>query len=207
MNTMLTSFIDCFLGAFQKEFPNVMLDIRRYERDQILQAVRNQEIDAGFIVMPNNLLELGEGVQFEQVCQSNIMLICSAENELLQKEIITLDDLKSQQYCMYNDESQDYLFNQLQFLCGPLPLIMRSDDSWAMHEVICKKNAVSFGRAILASLSREEASDDLKMVSIGHLVDDHSNMGWITNSYHGPSAPAMKLMKMITEEIKKSVAE
>ncbi|MBR1686406.1 MAG: LysR family transcriptional regulator, partial [Clostridia bacterium] len=118
MNTMFTSFITCFLGAFQEKYPNVFLDIRRYERDQILQAVRNQEIDAGFIVMPNNLLELGEGIRFTQVRQSRIALVCAPENEILKKEKITLEDLKAQKYCLFNDESHDYLFNQLQYLCG-----------------------------------------------------------------------------------------
>ncbi len=207
MNTMFTSFITCFLGIFQKEYPNVMLDIRRYERDQILQAVRNQEIDAGFIVMPNNLLELGEGVKFEQVSQSHIVLVCAPENELLQKEHITLDDLKKQQYCMFNDESHDYIFNQLQFMCGPLQLVMRSDDSWAMHEIIRKKNAVCFSRTMLGPLSREHTFDDLKEIPISHLIDDHSNMGWVTNAHNELSAPAQRLIELITEEIKKSAAD
>lgn len=206
MNTMFTSFIYCFLGSFQEEYPEVLLDIRRYERDQILQAVRNQEIDAGFIVMPNNLLELGEGIKFEQVCQSHIELVCTPENDLLKKERITLDDLKAQQYCMFNDESHDYIFSQLQFMCGPLPLVMRSDDSWAMHEVIRQKNAVCFSRTMLGPLSREHTFDDLKMIPIDHLVDDHSNMGWVTNEYNELSAPAKRLIGLITEEIRKSAA-
>lgn len=207
MNTMFTSFINCFLGAFQEEYPCVMLDIRRYERDQILQAIRNQEIDAGFIVMPNNLTELGEGIRFEQVCQSHIELVCAPENELLQKDQITLEDLKAQQYCLFNDESHDSLFSQLQFLCGPLPLVMRSDDSWAMHEIIRRKNAVCFSRIMLGPLSREHTFDDLKTVSISHLVDDHSNMGWVTSAHKALSAPAKRLLELVTAQIKKSVAE
>ncbi|MBQ9306789.1 MAG: LysR family transcriptional regulator [Clostridia bacterium] len=207
MNTMFTSFITCFLGAFQEKYPNVFLDIRRYERDQILQAVRNQEIDAGFIVMPNNLLELGEGIRFTQVRQSRIALVCAPENEILKKEKITLEDLKAQKYCLFNDESHDYLFNQLQYLCGPLPLVMRSDDSWAMHEVIRKKNAVCFSRMMLGPLSREHTFDDLKIVSMGHLVDDHSNMGWVTNINGTLSPAASLLISLVTEEITKSAAE
>lgn len=207
MNTMFTSFITCFLGAFQEEYPNVLLDIRRYERDQILQAVRNQEIDAGFIVMPSNLAELGEGIRFEQVSQSHIELVCAPENELLRKERITLDDLKAQQYCLFNDESHDRIFSQLQFLCGPLPLVFRSDDSWAMHEIVRKKNAVCFSRVMLTPLSREHTFDDLKTIPIGHLVDDHSNMGWVTSAMNELSPPAKRLLDLVTEEIKKSAAK
>lgn len=139
MNTMFTSFITCFLGEFQRDYPHVLLDIRRYERDQILQAIRNREIDAGFIVMPSNLLELGEGIRFEQVCQSNLMLVCAPENELLKKERVTLDDLKA--------------------------------------------------------------------IPISNLVDDHSNMGWVTSAHSALSAPAKRLIDLVTAEIRKSAAE
>lgn len=171
------------------------------------QAIRNREIDAGFIVMPSNLLELGEGIRFEQVCQSNLMLVCAPENELLKKERVTLDDLKTQQYCLFNDESHDSLFSQLQFLCGPLPLVMRCDDSWAMHEIIRRKNAVCFSRTMLGPLSREHTFDDLKAIPISHLVDDHSNMGWVTSAHSALSAPAKRLIDLVTAEIKKSAAE
>jgi hypothetical protein len=45
-----------------------------------------------------------------------------------EKQIITLDDLKRQQYGLFNDESHDYVFDQLQYMCGPLPLALRTDD-------------------------------------------------------------------------------
>ena len=76
-----------------------------------------------------------------------------------------------------------------------------------MHEVIRKKNAVCFSRTMLGPLSREHTFDDLKSLSLSHLVDDHSNMGWATNAHRELPEPARKLIDMITEEIKKSVAE
>lgn len=203
MNTMLTPFITTFLDSFREEFPDAHLDIRRNERVPILQAIRNHEIDAGFIVIPANPLELGEGLRFEQVCHSHIVMVCSAENELLKKTKVTFDDLKTQRYCMFNDESHDYIFNQLQYMCGPLPLVLCSDDSWAIHEAVCKLNAVCFSRTILHPLSREHTFDDLKTIPISHLVDDSSHMGWVTNAYSELSPPAKKLIGMITEEIKK----
>ena len=204
---MFRSFIVPFLGEYQNTFPNAILDIRRNERDPILQAIRKQEIDAGFIVMPIQLSELGEAIRFEQVCSSYLELICSPENELAQKETIALDDLNGQKYCLFNDESHDYVFDQLQYMCGPLPLILRSDDSWAIHEAIIRKNAVCFSRVMLSQVSRENTFDDLRSVSIKHLVDANSHMGWVTNTQKPLSNAALTLISLITEQIKKDTAE
>ena len=58
------------------------------------------------------------------------------------------------------------------------------------HEIIRRKNAVCFSRTMLGPLSREHTFDDLKAIPISHLVDDHSNMGWVTSAHSALSAPA-----------------
>lgn len=206
MNTMLKPFISAYLGPFHEAYAHTMLDIRCCEQSAILKMVRDKEIDAGFIVRPLMLSELGEELAFEQVFHSNLVLVCSSENSLLQKEEITHDDLKEQKFCLFNDESHDYVFNQLQYMCGPLHLAFRTDDSWAMHEIVQKLNAVCFGRIEQGNLSREITFDDLKTVSIAHLVDSSISLGWVTNTHHTMSAPAKYLIKAITEQIKVDAA-
>ena len=202
MNTMLKPFINTFLGEYQKEYPQTILDIRCSERNIILEMVRHKEIDAGFIVMPRSLSELGEELAFEQICHTKTVLVCSPENPILNKEEITIEDLKKQKFCLFNDEANEYIFEQLQYMCGPLSLVFRTDDSWAMSEAIYKFNAVCLGRVVQGQLSREKTFKKLKFRTIGHLVDDNSVLGWVTNTQRALSDPAKHLISMITEQMK-----
>ncbi len=207
MNTPLKPFINAYLGPFQKAYAHTQLDIRCSEQSAILELVRNKKIDAGFIVRPLMLSELGEQLAFEQVFHANLVLVCSSESPLLLKKEITLDDLKEQKFCLFHDESHDYVFNQLQYMCGPLRLIFQTDDGWTMHEAVRKLNAVCFGRTVQGKLLGETAFDDLKTIPISHLVDSNVSVGWVTNTQRTLPEPAKYLIKAITEQIKMDAAE
>lgn len=207
MNTMLRPFINSYLGDYQKEYPHVMLDMCCSNRNTIIEKLRNNEIDAGFIAMPILLSDLGEEITFEPVCYTKIVLACSSDNPMLKKEVITLDDLKEQKFCLFNDESYDYVFDQLQYMCGSLSLVFRTDDILAMSEAIHRLNAVCFVRVAQKQLFKENIFKDMNYISIGHLIDDHSTLAWVTNTHYPLSKPAKRLMSMITEQIKTDTTE
>lgn len=207
VNTMLKPFINTFFDSYKKEYPHTILDIRCNEQDEILKKVRKKEIDAGLIVLPRELADLGEELNFEPVLSTKVVLICSPENPILQKEPMKLEDLKEQKFCLFNDGSYDYIFDQMQYMCGPLSLAFRTDDVWAMKEAIIKLNAVGFIRDMQGLLSREDVFNGLKIRSIGHLVDDNSTLAWVYNTHCIMSEPAKALMLMISEQIKTDAAE
>lgn len=204
MNTMLRPFINTFIDNCLSNFENVQFDISCHEFESIVRRVRNEEIDAGFIAINNAHDEAIRSLEFIPVCDSKLVLLCSPANELNKlNRPITLEDLKNQKFSIFNDKFHDEIFEKLQFQCGPLSLVLRTDDAWAMEESIIKLNTVCFGRTLQSNLSGNGDFSSMAKIDIGHIIDDNFKLGWLTNPNYMLSREAQKLIEEITLEIKK----
>lgn len=204
MNTMLKPFINTFIENYSNKFKNVQFDISCHEFESIVRRVHNQEIDAGFIAINNSHDEAIKSLEFTPVCDSKLVLLCSPDNTLNTIDRpITLEDLKEQKFSIFNDKFHDEIFERLQFQCGPLSLVLRVDDAWAMNEAITKLNTVCFGRTLQGNLSSNTDFSNLKTISIGHIIDDNFKLGWLTNPNYMMSKKTQELLKDINLEIKK----
>ncbi|MDF7639303.1 LysR family transcriptional regulator [Lactobacillus sp. ESL0791] len=204
MNTMLKPFIDVFLANYKQDYQDTELDISCHEFESIVQRVRNQEIDAGFVATNDINDKEFANLTFKTVCTSKLMLLCSPENPLAQlKRKVTLADLKQQKFSLFNDHFHDMFFERLQFLTGPLNLVLRVDDPWAMKEAIMNLHTVSFGRLVQDKFASHDAFKKLVRIDIGHLLDDHFVLGWLTNPNHMRSDKTTELLRAIDDTIKR----
>lgn len=205
MNTMLKPFINVFIAKHSTDYQNLEYDISCHEFDSIVRRVSNQEIDAGFVAISSGQDDAIADLDFEPVCTSKLVLMCSSGNSLSQLDRpVTLDDLKTQKFSIFNDHFHDKIFERLQYQCGPLPLVLRVDDSWAMEQAVTKLNTVCFGRILQGNLSSSEAISNLKQIDIGNIIDDNFVLGWLTNPNQMLSEEARKLFADINAEIKKN---
>jgi len=207
MSTMIPSFITPFLDHYEDLFSHCRLDIRMSELESIVEDLNSHRIDAGFIGLNTSMSPAVSGLKFEPVLRSRMVLGCSKTNPLAQKDTVTADDLKDQLFCIYNETFQEFLFDRLQFMCGPLKLVMRVDDPWAMHEAMESLNAVNIGREALGSLSRDPVMEDVHIITISNLIDDSASLGWLTNPNYELSAGTKKLIDLINEDMKKCCSE
>ncbi|MDN2453594.1 LysR family transcriptional regulator [Lactobacillus sp. UCMA15818] len=204
MNTMLKPFMNTFIDNYASKFKNVQFDISCHEFESIVRRVHNQEIDAGFIAINNIQDAAVKGLVFTPVCDSKLVLLCAPDNFLnTLGRPITLEDLKKQQFSIFNDKFHDEIFEKLQFQCGPLSLILRVDDAWAMNKAIIKLNTVCFGRILQGDLSSNPNFSNLKTIDVGHIIDDNFKLGWLTNPNHMISKKTRELLQDITAEIKR----
>lgn len=204
INTMLKSFINQFINNYDEKYKNVFYDISCDDTKSIIQLVRNGEIDAGFIASSNIESEWIKDLIFKPVCHGKSVLAVSKSSNLLNKTI-TFEDLKRQKFCIYDDVYHELLFDRLQYLCGPLNLILKTDDHWAISEAVTKLNAVCIGRSLQAVLSRENKIDEFITIDIGHLINDNTTLGWLINPRLEQSKLVHNLINDITEEIKETV--
>ena len=116
---------------------------------------------------------------------------------------MTFEDMKKQRYCLYDDIYHELLFDRLQFFCGPLDLILKTDDHWAINEAVTKLDAVCIGRDLQAVFSREEKNESLVSVDIGHLINDRFALGWLTNPRISQPAAARALIDEISRGLNK----
>lgn len=202
VNTMLKPFMQEFIRHYQKKYAGVMLDIVCNDMHSIIQRVRQGVVDAGFIAYRDEDRDLMKDLIIQPACYGKVILTVSADNDLVNQPI-TLEALKKQRFCLYKDSFHDDLIDRLQFMCGPLDIVLRTDDSWAMRQAITELNAVCFGRSTQWELSRESVLDDMIAIDVGHLFNDNVTMGWVLNPRTDRSSSVYELVGSITKEMQK----
>ncbi|RPA60969.1 LysR family transcriptional regulator [Aerococcus agrisoli] len=198
MNTMLRPFINSFVENYDKKYRPIQLNISCHEFETIVSQVRDQAIEAGFIAINNSKNDAIKHLNFTPICDSKLVLLCGPENDLAHLERpITLEDLKNQHFSIFNDQFHDDIFERLQFQCGPLDLVLRVDDAWAMEQAILRLNTVCFGRTLQSQLASHTDFSKLVAVDIGHLIDENFKLGWLTN----PNTMLSPTMTLILEDM------
>lgn len=205
INTMFTAFMNPFLKHFSEQYGNTFYDISRDNTQSIINLVRNGKIDAGFIASTDIESEWMKDLAFQPVCYGKIVLLVSKDTGL-SSHPVTLEELKQQKYCIYDDPYHELLFDRLQYLCGPLELILKTDDHWAISKAVTKLNAVTLARSLQGVFSREEVSGDMMSLEVGHIFNDNVSLGWVLNPRVQHSDAALNMIEQITEEIKKEAA-
>lgn len=207
MNTMLKPFMNAFIENYSSDYQDLEYNISCHEYDSIVRRISNQEIDAGFVAISSDQDDSIKDLDFEPVCNSKLVLMCSPDNPLINlNRPITLDDLKVQKFSIFNDHFHDKIFERLQYQCGPLSLVARVDDSWAMEQTVTKLNTVCFGRVLQGNLSSSDALSGLKELDIGNIIDDNFVLGWLTNPNRMLSDQKRALLANISDKIKENAS-
>lgn len=185
MNSLPKAVISSFIGGYPNQFANLQLDIRRRSFNTIVQQVIDQKIDAGFVALNTFSKNSIENLNFTPVSTGKLVLKCSPKNSLNDLgRPITLNDLKGQKFSLFSDEFDEELFGQLQVQCGPLSLVTRVDDTWAMAQVITQLNTIGFGLISEDTTSSHDEFSDLNWIDISSIIDDTFVLGWLTNPDH-----------------------
>lgn len=202
INTMIRAFLDPFISGYEEKYRRVYYDISQAPIPSIVELVKSGEIDAGFIASSEIESEWFRDLAFQPIVYGKVRLVARADSPLADHPI-TLEELKQQKFCLYEDAFHEALFDRLQYLCGPLEIILKTDDHWAISKAVTSLGAVCLGRDIQGHLSRDEISSDIVSISIGHLFNDSIALGWLTNPRIPPSQTAQMLMEQIAQQIKK----
>lgn len=202
INTMFEAFILPFIRNYSGRYENVYYEISRADMKTIIAQVRSGEIDAGFVSSSDIESEWIRDLKFQPVCYGRVELMVRADSPLVNRTV-TMEDLKQQKFCMYDDLYQQLLFDRLQYLCGPLELVLKTDDHWAITQAIEGLNLVCLGRSAQGHFSHEETDDSIRTVSIAHIINDKISLGWLSNPRVHISDAANALITDITNELTK----
>ncbi|QID93394.1 hypothetical protein ACHEXG_02000 [Limosilactobacillus fermentum] len=118
---------------------------------------------------------------------------------MLEKGTLTVHDLRHQRFALFNDVANEQIFRHLQFLCGPLKVIINLDNAWSMYATITKLNAVCLGRTFQTHHSPYSPLADLPEIELGDLIDSHFEFGWLTNPNDELSATTVELIDHIND--------
>ncbi|WP_395409181.1 MULTISPECIES: LysR family transcriptional regulator substrate-binding protein [Levilactobacillus] len=205
-NTMIKAIPEAFFKIAQTNVKsNLRLDIVQKATHQIIEEVKNEKLDAGFITINNPNLKQISQLKFDIVHTSKVKLTVNKNNPLCNQKSISLEQLAKQKFGLYTDEYNDQLFKQLQYLCGPLNVVLRTDSGWTMLKAISDMNIVCLGREWQGNNSPDmpDNSDVLiRQLDLGNIINDEFVVGWITRPDYRKSPLLGSLITQVNQNLR-----
>ncbi|MCB0696634.1 MAG: hydrogen peroxide-inducible genes activator [Chitinophagaceae bacterium] len=172
------------LESYNKAYPEVKLLVKEMETDQILMALRNNEIDAGLLSTPLN----ENGIKEYPLFTEPLVGYFAAGEPALKKRMITPDDVELDRIWLLNEGH--CLRNQVLDLCGDHIEKLQKERPYRYEssnvETLRKMVDTNKGLTILPEFATFEFSDDrmervryfedpepvreISMVTSGHFV-------------------------------------
>lgn len=169
------------LGAFRARFPSVEVALSELSPGQILECLKNHQLDVGFVRGP-----AGEpGLEIEPVRREALLLVMPKSHPFASKKRIALAACANEPFVFFSRHRSPKFFDSLIALCreaGFEPRIVQEGPQGDVLSLV----AAGFGLAIVPSSVREPVRRDLAFCPIVGAPTTELLIAWRA----GDSSPA-----------------
>lgn len=203
VSTKLTPIINDGITEFLKSSNDVYLDVSVGHGSSVINNVRSHKIDAGYLALSNDEVNgLPNNLEFLPVCSSSMSIMVGPNSELYHYHgKLTTDLLKKQRYCIFNDTFNHKTFEQLQFVCGPLDLVLSSDDGAFLVNSIIANDLVGIGRNVKLANEYWADKQGLQYIDLNDLVPSSFQFGVLMNKDENLPEATEKFIKKLNQKI------
>ena len=155
-----SSFFPTIIGRFHKEYPNITYQLVEDGSKKIEEAVENDLLDIGVIVLPTN----PELFHSFSLLEEDIKLVLHPDHPLAQSAEVDLRELKNEDFILFN---KDYVLHDLVIssckLAGYTPRIITESSRWDFIEEMV---ACQLGVALLPESLCLDLKNSVRAVTI-----------------------------------------
>ncbi|MGX7426962.1 LysR family transcriptional regulator [Aerococcus sanguinicola] len=181
------------INQFQKKNPNFLLSIVEENTKDIIQAVEDQELNLGFIVINQAHYALLQNLKFTYCLPAQFRLYMSKDHPLAKKKEISIADLKAQKFVLFKDEYIDDFVKFFEMKYGSLKVSIRTTAFKLVLDTLRNNQSISVIRDTQFNNNLNRiVMDDLLSFDLSHIYPDHFALGWISN-------PKRKFMQLENE--------
>jgi len=172
MATILKTF-----SNFKKEHPNMSLSVVEKGSKDIVEGVIKQKYDFGFIQFRNYLMDDIKKIPSGVIMTSPIHICASKSSRLALKNSVTINDLKDENFVLYNDDYFKSLSEYLKDLT--MNVLFVTDNLEVIRGAVIEDLAITFDTRI--SLKNEASILNGQTVSIPLVNVEPSTIpiGWV----------------------------
>lgn len=189
-----SSFFPTIIGRFHKEYPNITYQLVEDGSKKIEEAVENDLLDIGVIVLPTN----PELFYSFSLLEEDINLILSPSHPLAQNSEIDLRELKNEDFILFN---KDYVLHDLVIssckVAGFTPRIITESSRWDFIEEMV---ACQLGVALLPESLCSHLKDRVQAVNITN-PSLSWKLGVIWSNNRNPSFAAKEWLRFTSQAL------
>lgn len=181
-NTLLAPLVSTYIDERKKNQDFSYIDLRQYSSEEIIRLVAERNLDLGFVDADHSLAEHISNLSFHPIHTGGLDLFIRNDSPLAAVPQLGPREIRTQRFVLLNDPFNERAFDQLQNLCGPLEVELRTGD----YQVACKA-VEQLGSAFIAcdlllkNTVPNYSARPLIEKSLAGLIDSRFTYGWVTN--------------------------
>lgn len=137
-----TSLLIDVLTGLRKEFPNIRLHISEQGTTAVLDDIRDGRSDVGFVLFSEEMMLKHRGLHFEQLVNGQLALGVSRHSPLASLKSVSIQDLTSSQFVLYNDP---YIIDYVDHLGDSVDVLFTSNNIESIMKAVNENIAVTLG--------------------------------------------------------------
>ncbi|ANY67999.1 hypothetical protein BBD42_17095 [Paenibacillus sp. BIHB 4019] len=168
------------LSSIKKDYPLIKFELSEKNSGDILKDVRNHKTHAGLIVKSKDDLDFnGNGLEFHPLREGKIVICASKHSPLAAKKKVAARELLHYNFVLYSDEFIDQFIVDLGELCGPIPILFRTDQSNAIASALSQNLAITVGHDYSFLQDDQIHNGNLVLIEVEDLQQRPFEIGWL----------------------------
>lgn len=174
--------------AFKEEYPNVDIKITENMAGEIIDTLKLNINDIGFLFINENLLEELENWEFETLINDKMFLCVGRNSPLAEKKSINPHDLLDQRLVTYSGVNSKIIVNRFLENNSKVNILFESNQFEIIKKTISEGFAVSFLNGLLLKNEPRVISGEIVPLPLSNFENMDISYGWLRmkNTYFSP---------------------
>lgn len=189
------------LTEFKNDYPGVNIEITEKNTQDIINDVRQNDIDMGLITFHKGLMDITENLDFEPFIEGEMKVYVNKNSPLAVYDTVTPQELLNQTIVIYNGDYVKWFVDDFISKFGPLNILFTSNNTDVLRKAISEGLAITFSPDWSTNNNRQILNKRVKIVQIMNLNSVNVSFGLVQPKNKKISATAKKFVNYLKREL------
>lgn len=172
-------FIDTYI-IFKNKKAAFKIDISEKSSQEIIEEIKNDVIDIGFIAINKSNLGLLNGVDFTPIVEGNFFVFAPIDSNLPESgETVKVELLKEQTFALFKDEYVKEFITNFQKRFGVVDIFIETTQQEVIVKAVTELGAVTIGHGLSIPFDPGLPNYKMKFLHIDDVADISFRFGWV----------------------------
>lgn len=174
------------ISLLHTEHPSLHIEMSEKGSKEILNDIRHDRIDLGFVGLPESMLH-NEGLTFESLYKGKMMIVVGRKSPLASRKSLTPTEIQGNLFVLYKDDFVDLFIRDFMAKFGPVRVLFTTNNAGAIQSALNEGLAVTVGHDYSFYSLGSRFKEDFVMLDVDGFTQEPVHFGWVwSESRHKP---------------------
>lgn len=171
------------ISNFKNSFPLIEVNLTDRTTKEIIEAIKNNQLDAGLIIMSNYYLHEVDGLDFEPLTKGKLVAYVGRQSPFYNRAFITPKDLLNQSLILSNDEYIQWFESDFNAKYGKLNVLFKTNNVNAIRYALINNLGMTIGHHFHEKEEAQQINQEIKTIEIKEYKQHSLELGWLYSSH------------------------